>query len=136
MKRMKHVKWVMHVAVLCLACSDGVDPAKLSKIASEAGIKMPSSAELLYQQESITDKSALWIVRSAERFNLPGDKEPTESTGVRLDLDKYVKPNVVGDLEDGIAIGHSWRKDELRYRGTVVHASKGFFLRLERFAQP
>jgi hypothetical protein len=136
-KTMRSGKWVIQIAALFLtACSESVNPANLPKMAAEAGIQISPSARLMYEQHGIADKSAVWIVQSNERFVLPGEKEPTDSTGVRLDLDKYLKPDAVGDLEDGIASEHSWRKDELRYRGTVVHTSKGFFLRLERFAQP
>jgi len=108
----------------------------LPPLASQAGIQLPSSAQLLFEQESLTDKSGIWIVRAEERYELPGDKEPTDANAARNEIDKSLKGDAVGELSDGIAIRNRWRSNNLRYEGIVIRSSRGYFLRLERFAQP
>ncbi len=119
------------------ACSrSGPDQSKLSTIAAQAGLRFSTTAQLRVDEESLTDKSALWIIRSEERFDLPGEKELTEANAVRLEMDAHLKGDAIGELSDGIAITNRWRSNDLRYRGVVIRSSKGHFLRLERFAQP
>ena len=134
---MQRIQWLIFAcAWLISSCSGGPSQANLATIAADAGIKLSPSSRLLYEHSGFTDKTGFWVIRGDERFDLPGEREPTGSENVRLDLDKHLKPSEVGDLVDGLATAHSWRKDDMRYRGTVVHTSTGFFLRLERFAQP
>jgi hypothetical protein len=130
--------WIALVCCGSIAACSRSEPnqANLPALATQSGLRFPPSSQLLFEQESLTDKSGLWMIRAEERFELPGEKELTDANAVRLEMDKHLKGDVIGEISDGIAINNRWRANNLRYRGAVIRSSKGFFLRLERFAQP
>ncbi len=111
------------------------DQTKLPEIGSKAGIRLPASSQIVFEQDSKPDSSGLWIIRADDAFQLPGDKELSDSNTARAEIEKHLKDGAIGELSDGIAINNRWRSNDIQYSGVIIRSSRGYFLRLERFAQ-
>jgi hypothetical protein len=119
------------------ACSKGARPdqSHLSVISSDAGFRFPQSAKLVFE-ETAHDSMDLWIVESDEEYSLPGEKLNVLPAPIRNEIEKHIQSSMIGDLTDPMAARNAWENPHGRWRAGVIRGAGGYFLYLERFANP
>lgn len=110
------------------------DQSHLAGLAADGGFSLPRRAVLVFEDKT-AETLGLWIVRSEERFTLPGEKLMVEPTEVRTEMEKYIKITDIGELVDPMGERWSWENSKGRWRAAAIRGAGGYFLHLEQFAK-
>lgn len=113
-------------------------PERLSSIAAAAGVTLPASAKLVFEDTSTrganTESAGLWIVAvpGSSALVLPGDRVTVPAATVRANIVSNVPDLAIGTNSGPDAFVNDWTRATSRWRGTTLTTDNGIYLLLER----
>lgn len=125
------------VTIAAIGCTGKGTPDRGAspRIATVAGTQFPASSVLLGEEGSFSGSHAIWMIRADEAFNLPGERKPVLPGPVRLEMEKLIQVEQIGELADPMATEFTWENPGGRWRASTIRSDRGFFLQLERFTR-